>query len=491
MSLLPTAAACILAVFALSWVYAGWSSKRLPPGPKPRFLVGNLKDLPTGGREWDSYAALARKYESDIIYMRVLGISILSINSFLAANELLNQRGAVWSDRPRLPMIKELMGWDWNLVLQSYNEGFAAHRRVVQQYFQPGIVATEYRLVMVLEVQVLLRNLLLEPTRFADHLKRMAGAIIIMITYGHQVRTGDDPFIQLAEEVRRHSEKTPGAALVDTIPILKYLPSCIAPFKRIALDRRGLSLQMRQAPFLMVKEQLVIAPKAAGKAVRSMVSTLLEDESADEELIQTAGVSSIVTATALTNFFLAMASYPDVQRQAQAELDRVVGRGRLPGFDDREQLPYIGAVVKETLRLEGRVPHCTTEADEYRGVYIPKKTTVLANISAMLHDPEVYPDPDQFIPERFIPNGSAQAAPDPARAAFGFGRRICPGRHFADDSIWIAISNILQVFSIRSPDHGLDVHWSSGLVSVPSQFLCGIQPRFEGAESLVEEEPER
>ncbi|KAJ6498326.1 cytochrome P450 [Mycena vulgaris] len=493
-----TAAACTTAVCLICWIWLrrpfpdNPKGLPLPPGPQPRFIVGNLQDLPTGGREWDAYAALAHKFKSDVIYLRVLGTSILSINSFDAANELLNRRGAVWSDRPRLPMIKELMGWDWNLVLQSYNEGFSSHRRIVQQHFQPGIVAREYRPVMLFEVRVLLQNLLAAPAHFSDHLKRMAGAIIMMVTYGHRVRTDNDPFIQLAEDVRRHAEETPGAALVDTLPILKYLPSWIAPFKRLALFKRGLSYQMRDAPFLMVKKQM-----ASGNAVPSMVSSLLEDESrpqdgSDEELIKNCGgvvysAGADTTATALTNFFLAMSLYPDVQRRAHQELDTVIGRSRLPQFDDRDNLPYLGAILKETLRWKAvtplGVPHCTTEADEYLGKHIPAKTTVLANISAMLHDKEVYDDPDEFNPDRFI---SQAPAPDPARAAFGFGRRVCPGRFFADDSIWIAMVHILHIFTIKGEmDGSKDVQWSSGLVSVPTAFLCDIQPRFDGAESLV------
>ncbi|KAK7025110.1 cytochrome P450 monooxygenase 67 [Favolaschia claudopus] len=499
---IEAAATCAIVLLVVHHIYSQRTRNPhnlpLPPGPQPQLIVGNLKDLPAGGREWDGYEALARRFKSDVIYLRVLGTSILSLNSFNAANELLNQQGAVWSDRPRLPMIKELMGWDWSLVLQSYHEGFASHRRIVQQHFQPGIVSAQYRPVMIFEVKVLLRSLLASPHRFADHLKRMAGAIIMMVTYGHRVVADDDPFIQLAEQVRRHSEQTPGAALVDTLPILIYLPSFIAPFKRLALWRRQLSVKMRDAPFLVVKEHL-----GSRNAVPSMVSSLLESESrpkdgSDEELIKNCGgvvysAGADTTATALTNFFLAMSLYPDVQRRAHTELDAVVGRGRLPDFSDRDQLPYIGAILKETLRWKAvaplGVPHCTTQADEYRGRYIPAKTTVLANISAMLHDPEVYTDPDEFNPDRFIAKEAQQAAPDPARAAFGFGRRICPGRYFADDSIWIAISNILQVFTISSVDiEETDIQWSSGLVSVPSAFGCDVQPRFEGAKNLTSDE---
>lgn len=89
------------------------------------------------------------------------------------------------------------------------------------------------------------------------------------------------------------------------------------------------------------------------------------------------------TVVSLRAFFLAMAMYPDVQRQAQAELDRIIGRTRLPDFDDRDSLPYINAVVKELTRWHVvapmGVPHAALEDDEYNGHYIPKGSVVIVN----------------------------------------------------------------------------------------------------------------
>jgi cytochrome P450 len=75
------------------------------------------------------------------------------------------------------------------------------------------------------------------------------------------------------------------------------------------------------------------------------------------------------------------------------------------------------------------VPHKVTEDDEYNGFFIPKNTSIILNQWSMLHDPNVYPDPDRFIPERFLP-GSFSAERilgeppiDPREIAFGFGRR--------------------------------------------------------------------
>jgi len=83
-------------------------------------------------------------------------------------------------------------------------------------------------------------------------------------------------------------------------------------------------------------------------------------------------------------FFLAMTLYPEVQRQAQAEIDKVVGNHRLPSFSDRSNLPYVDAIVKEALRWLPVAPmglsHMTTEDDTYEGYFIPKGALLIPNI---------------------------------------------------------------------------------------------------------------
>ncbi len=90
------------------------------------------------------------------------------------------------------------------------------------------------------------------------------------------------------------------------------------------------------------------------------------------------------TVASVRAFFLAMAMYPDIQRKAQEELDRVVGRTRLPDFEDRNNLPYVNAVVKELTRWNVvapmGLPHAALEDDEYNGYFIPKGSIVIANV---------------------------------------------------------------------------------------------------------------
>ena len=153
----------------------------------------------------------------------------------------------------------------------------------------------------------------------------------------------------------------------------------------------------------------------------------------------------------MQSLFVAMALNPEVQKKARAELDAVVGPNRLPEFEDQQGLVYVNAVMKEALRwqvvLPFSVPHKTMQDDEFRGYFIPAGTVILPNVwygnfsllivlptsaslipfhyRACTHNPELYEDPDEFRPERFIRDGKLDftSAPDPALFVFGFGRR--------------------------------------------------------------------
>ncbi|KAI0365462.1 cytochrome P450 [Pilatotrama ljubarskyi] len=469
---------------------------RYPPGPEPKPFIGNLTDLPSGGYEWKAYVELARKYASDVLYFTVLGTPLLVINSFEAAHELLDKKGSLYSDRPRLVLAKELMHWDWHLLLTPYGKRFTAMRRTIQQEFQPSMVPRLHHQIMVNEVGSLLNRLLatpqVQPDALIDNLRHMTGAIIMMAVYGHQVSSAQDEFVAVAESVREHAEKRPGMALVDVLPILKYLPSWFpgASFKRRASIVHQLSMKMRAGPFRAVKELT-----ASGGGIPCMVTRLLSQ--AQDSSLQTEGVDpdtfimdccgvvysagADTTNVAMRNFLLAMMLHPHVQERAQRELDEVVGRERLPGFEDRARLVYTSRLVKESLRWKAvsnlGAPHATLNSDEYRGYQIPKGTTVLANIYAMLHDEAVYANPDDFDPDRYAPTSEKPGGePDPAQIAFGFGRRVCPGRFFAEASLFLTVASLLHVFTIAIPEGPgaaeavRNVRYNSGLVR------CVVEP---------------
>ena len=150
---------------------------------------------------------------------------------------------------------------------------------------------------------------------------------------------------------------------------------------------------------------------------------------------------------------LAMLAFPEVQRRAQAEIDDVVGRDRLPTFADSPRLPYVHAIIKEVLRwrpiLPFGIPHAATEEDWYEGMYIPKGTLCISNLWHCNHDRAVFgEDADEFRPERHL-DEHGESLPghvetyQAGHVGFGFGRRICVGKDMAMDSLFIETVRML------------------------------------------------
>jgi cytochrome P450 len=175
---------------------------------------------------------------------------------------------------------------------------------------------------------------------------------------------------------------------------------------------------------------------AAGKG-ETLTEELIKDSAA---VSYAAGADTSVST--LTTFILAMTLHPEAQKRAQAELDAVLG-DRLPTFADKDDLPYVTAIMKEVFRwipvLPLAVPHRAINSGRYKDFHIPAGASVLGNAwyvidgklkwfyliftpvpRAILHDETIYVEPENFKPERFIGNN----LPDPADSgAFGFGRR--------------------------------------------------------------------
>ena len=158
-------------------------------------------------------------------------------------------------------------------------------------------------------------------------------------------------------------------------------------------------------------------------------------------------------------WLLAMGAYPETQARAQAELDAVVGRARLPTFADFPHLPYVRAMVKEVLRWRPvgpmGVPHVSTEDDWYEGMFIPKGTICIPNVWHMNRDPEIFgKNTENFDPARYLDaNGDIvhgmSDTKDHGHFSYGFGRRNCIGLHMANNSLFINIAIMLWAAKIE------------------------------------------
>jgi len=132
------------------------------------------------------------------------------------------------------------------------------------------------------------------------------------------------------------------------------------------------------------------------------------------------------------------------------------------------------------------VPHSLEREDAYQGMRIPKGTLILVNMKEILNDPENYEEPSVFKPERFLGDWEAQGILDPRTVTFGYGRRVCPGNKFAQQSLWILMTSVLATFNISAmKGETLKYELVDGMVTFPKPFKCSIKPRNQQIEQMI------
>ncbi|PNF37031.1 putative cytochrome P450 303a1 [Cryptotermes secundus] len=191
---------------------------------------------------------------------------------------------------------------------------------------------------------------------------------------------------------------------------------------------------------------------------------------------------SETTTKSLGFCFLYLLLYPDVQRRAQAEIDAVVGRERLPSLSDRPKMPYMEAIVLESVRMfMGRtfsIPHRALKDTELQGYHIPKDTMVICNFNGTLMNKDIWGDPDVFRPDRFIDSQGSIFIPD-QYTPFGFGKHRCMGETLAKSNVFLFTASLLQNFNFSIPPSSLPPTTEAvdGVTPSPKPFHALVTPR--------------
>ncbi|KAG9001351.1 hypothetical protein FRB90_011635 [Tulasnella sp. 427] len=296
---------------------------------------------------------------------------------------------------------------------------------------------------------------------------------------------------------------------VDMLPFLRYFPEWLPGmgFKRDGALWRAQVDEIKQSTFDAVKTDL--ASPDAGSKSSFMANNLRdlyknrggskenEELDEDEQAISNSGFSFFTagmetTQVSLHALFLAMVLWPKVQEKLQDEIDTVVGAARLPSFDDQSDMPYLHAVLLETLRWNPAVPmalpHSSIKDDTWDQHFIPKGTIVIGNAWGISRNTQYYADPSTFNPERFL---KPDPELDPRKFVFGFGRRVCPGDQLAFQALWINATSTLWAFKLKGIDLDTEVlhddakRFNFGTSNVPAPFKCDFTPRQEGLEKKL------
>ncbi|KAI9441797.1 cytochrome P450 [Lactarius indigo] len=494
-----------------------------PPGPPSWPIIGNLLDVPKLS-PWLTYMNMSKKY-GDVISIRVFGQVVVVLRSPTAIKDLLERRGELYADRSPFPIFEpEIMGVEWFFPHARMGNYWREGRKLLDRSLRPGAITPHRRLIEE-KTHIFLGQLLATPNAFREHIDLLVplprypitvdshcslqGMIVMRLTYGYDLKENDDMLAPPKRVINVMKQFIlPGTAAINHLPFLRHLPSWVPWFKYepLASECREMARRAKNEPMDFVRNSM-----REGTAVPSLATEYLQEVDFLSDLDSQSrfqGIKDILgslflagsdtTAAFVSSLFLALVLYPEVQKRAQAEIDSVVSRDRLPTYDDKRRLPYIEAVGKELMRWQmvtPLAPHVTTDDDFYRGYFIPKGAMVISNGWGVLHDPELYPDPETFNPDRFL-NEDGTFRDDPMLSlAFGAGKRICPGRHFVDTILFIVTASVLSVFNVtRAKDKDgndipvavppLDSVLPDIAIHLP-KFECSITPRDSVAEDLI------
>lgn len=302
--------------------------------------------------------------------------------------------------------------------------------------------------------------------------------------------------------------QTPEALLLDVFPILRGLPDWIVRMKTRAKRLHHLEKPLYLRLWLNAKDSTENGNARPCFCV-NVAKVQGQEGFSDDQAAYIAGTvleaGSDTTSNSLYAFIQALVVFPEVQKKAQEAIDRVCSEDKLPTMEDEPNLQYIRACIKETLRWmptapTGGVPHAVTEDDHYMGYTIPKGAGIMISTWSIHMNSDRYPKPRQFNPDRF--KGDSQTATEAAanpnvskrdHFAFGAGRRICPGMHVTERSLFLGMSRLLWAFDFQPkvdaeskpiiPDIE---NLTQGFVVRPEEFPAVIRPRSQKRAEVLE-----
>ena len=331
-----------------------------------------------------------------------------------------------------------------------------------------------------------------KPTDPHDDINLAVLNVICAMVFGSRYEFEDPEFYKLIELNSTVGRLFASGQKLQILPLLKYLPTkLMSEVKEVVTFRdRLVKKQIKEHRETFDRENIRDLTDAFIKATKdaeeesSEVKKLLTEDHMILSIMDVFSAGLDTTATTLQWTTAYLATYPQVQRRLQEEIDDVIGRNRLPSLKDKSNLPFLRATITETLRLASTVPilapHKTTVATTLQGYDIPKDTDVIFNVWAMQHDPEAWENPSLFDPSRFIDSDGKFFYPkDRSFLPFGAGARVCLGESLAKTELLLFLSQLVHQFTFSCPDDlpPPDLNPMFGVVSHPKPYKVNINKR--------------
>ncbi|KAF1460578.1 Cytochrome P450 1B1, partial [Pygoscelis antarcticus] len=401
--------------------------RRAPPGPFPWPVIGNAAQL--GSAPHLSFARLASTYGA-VFQLRLGRWPVVVLNGERAIRQALVRQGAAFAGRPPVPALRLVAG------------GGA-----------PAV----------------------------------GGCSEVALCFGRRYSHGDGEFLRLVGRNEQFGRAVGAGSLVDALPWLQRFPSPVRAAYRAFRDLNRDFYGFVRGKFL--QHQRSLRPGAAPRDMMDAFIRLqreqprLQLEHVPATVTDIFGASQDTLSTALQWLLIFLIRYPNVQAKMQEEVDRIVGRDRLPCAEDQPHLPYIMAFLYESMRFSSfvpvTIPHATTTNTFIMGYLIPKDTVIFVNQWSVNHDPAKWSNPEDFDPTRFLDeNGFINKDLTSSVMIFSLGKRRCIGEELSKVQLFLFTSILVhQCNFTANPNEDPKMDFTYGLTIKPKPFTLNVTLR--------------
>ncbi|XP_071492550.1 cytochrome P450 2U1-like [Diadema antillarum] len=452
----------ITVILSAIWILASrtWTRVNLPPGPASWPLIGTIPTLVSSKLSpLNLLTAFAEKY-GDIYRLRIFTTDIVILNSYELIKDAFQNPNI--QDRPRIVPIEDFFDRRNIGIAGSSGKVWKDHRLFVHSALRKlnsgprtidDIIHAEAHTLLGEVAKILDRPL--NPHKLFNC---AVSNVISVLLFGRSFSYTEPAFNQLQEIINENLKLAASGGIFIFIPILAKVP--FSPANKI---KKGVE------NFTRVIEKIVDEhrnqpdepknPQDFIDLYLSEIQRTSQDSSSsfDEVNLKVCigdmfGASTETTNASLKWSILYMVAHPDVQTRVQDELDRVVGRDRLPTLSDRPSLPFTEATLQEIRRMGLASPlgvaHRCGADTKVDGYDIRAGTLVVSNMWRVARDSRVWDIPDEFRPERFLSDSGECIKPEEL-IPFCTGKRICIGESIARKQMFVFFTNLLHRFTFR------------------------------------------
>ncbi|MCO5582408.1 hypothetical protein L7F22_036302 [Adiantum nelumboides] len=456
----------LIVIFSIISIHLFKPKLRLPPGPVAVPIFGNWLQV-GDDLNHENLSQMAKKY-GEIFLLRMGQRNLVVISSPELAKEVLHTQGVEFGSRTRNVVFDIFTGKGQDMVFTVYGDHWRKMRRIMTVPFFTNKVVQQSRPYWEEEIDSVIADIKANPdaatTGFVvrRRLQMLMYNNMFRMMFNRRFEKEDDPlFLELK---RLNGERSRLAQSFeynygDFIPILrpflrKYLRLC----QKVKDDRLNLFRNFIE------ERKRVTSVKPPSNDEKCAIDHILDAEKNGEitydnvlYIVENINVAAIETTLWSIEWGLAeLVNNPDIQKRVRDELDSVLGHGVPISEPDIPKLPYLHAVVKETMRLHMAipllVPHMNLHQAKLAGYDIPAESKILVNAWYLANNPELWEKPEVFNPDRFLSDDKIDASGNDFRfLPFGVGRRSCPGIILAIPIVSIVLGRLLQAFELLPP----------------------------------------